>query len=423
MDTSLKKTIQSLFPDYFDFNYELNQQRRLLFNQLLIESILTKNRNLPNNNNNNITSQSVNSILKSSQMLGLWSGDYDDGSVMFGPNQTNYFNTDIDDDYHTGNYNESLSYSNDYLLNQLKTPLFYILFMLVLYVLIILVVFMSAIYSHRKRVGYNYDEFFNYDDEHDEKCVRDEPRPLSPCLNHNESECLLVNETNPIEPDYTDAEPKDGKYERFSNYVNTSSSEESDDEHVVESTSGSGIDDLSESANGLKQAPMSPLEMNGRRDKILLNKYERPDFRIINHKKRSPPRTRHIDSTSTSHNWSFNYLNKIFHLNPSSTPVKQQNVDEKCQKKERVYLGNGSQAAQKEAYLMTLSSSVNNNQNNTSRFLNNFSSLQPLLSAECTSNTLDENKLWFSKKKKNRKWKKNFSIKIFNLNKLFLFQL
>ena len=48
--------------------------------------------------------------------------------------------------------------STSSLMTQLSTPILYIVFMMFIYALIILIVFISAIYSHRKRIGYTYDE-------------------------------------------------------------------------------------------------------------------------------------------------------------------------------------------------------------------------------------------------------------------------
>ena len=84
------------------------------------------------------------------QLFGLLPTDYDGGLVVDnGTNILGEYSSELDEPESAG-----------LLVNQLSTPLIYILFMLLLYAAIIFVVFMSALYSHRKRIGYNYDEDF-----------------------------------------------------------------------------------------------------------------------------------------------------------------------------------------------------------------------------------------------------------------------
>ena len=64
-----------------------------------------------------------------------------------------YFNSTYLNDQSNNNITSSIS-----ILSQLSTPLFYIVLLLIFYCCIVFVLFMSALYSHRKRVGYNYDE-------------------------------------------------------------------------------------------------------------------------------------------------------------------------------------------------------------------------------------------------------------------------
>lgn len=128
------------------------------------------------------TYDSVNSEkkrLKPSQIFGLVvggsgggsgsGGDYDDGSILVSTNSTGNKTSggllfDDDDDYLA-----TIPTSNDPtaepMISQLKTPLFYILFMLVVYGLIILVVFASALYAHRKRADYDDDDDEDYEDD------------------------------------------------------------------------------------------------------------------------------------------------------------------------------------------------------------------------------------------------------------------
>ncbi len=79
------------------------------------------------------------------QLFGLFPSDYDGGLVP------------------SSNESVSLSYKSETQSKstQLSAPLFYILFMLGLYLVIIFTTFMSALYSHRKRVGYNYDDDYS----------------------------------------------------------------------------------------------------------------------------------------------------------------------------------------------------------------------------------------------------------------------
>jgi hypothetical protein len=63
----------------------------------------------------------------------------------------NYFNSSYMSDQLNNNSTSSI-------FSQLYTPLFYIVLLLIIYCFIVFVLFMSALYSHRKRVGYNYDE-------------------------------------------------------------------------------------------------------------------------------------------------------------------------------------------------------------------------------------------------------------------------
>lgn len=115
--------------------------------------------------------------LKPWQIFGLIIGDYDDGSVSMGYNNKNWtINSNItkmnrssngtlifenDDDYLS-----TLPSDSDPLIKQLKTPLFYILFMLIVYGLIILIVFISAFYAHRNESDNDLDD--DEDDENDE---------------------------------------------------------------------------------------------------------------------------------------------------------------------------------------------------------------------------------------------------------------
>lgn len=118
----------------------------------------------------------------STHLYGLFPSDYDTNLVA------------------AANDSLALGYKSDTsFINGLSAPLLYILCMLSLYLIIICVAFMSALYSHRKRVGYNYDEdgFTSQSDE-----SSDEHHLLSPeheNLNSNISESIEMLETLNIE--------------------------------------------------------------------------------------------------------------------------------------------------------------------------------------------------------------------------------
>jgi hypothetical protein len=63
----------------------------------------------------------------------------------------------FDDNLYSSSENETLYRASDFF-SQLSTPLSYILFMLFIYSIIVFFVFISAVYSHRKRIGYNYSD-------------------------------------------------------------------------------------------------------------------------------------------------------------------------------------------------------------------------------------------------------------------------
>ena len=89
------------------------------------------------------------------QLYGLFPSDYDDGL------------SNTNGSHAPGFYSENQN-QKSILTTQLSAPLLYILFMFILYFIIISILFMSALYSHRKRVGYNYDENFEYSTQSDD---------------------------------------------------------------------------------------------------------------------------------------------------------------------------------------------------------------------------------------------------------------
>jgi hypothetical protein len=85
-----------------------------------------------------------------SRIYGLLPVEYDGGFV-------NENASSILGDFY-GAENETLATNENFLSNQFSTPIMYILCMMIIYGFIILVVCIYALYSHRKRIGYNYDD-------------------------------------------------------------------------------------------------------------------------------------------------------------------------------------------------------------------------------------------------------------------------
>lgn len=151
--TTIRKHI-NLFPDFYDESYDFDKR-------LLNSSV-------------------------SSNLFGLVQTDYD-GSLIF-DNGSSILN-----DYSFEN--DTAPFSSSQLISQLSTPLFYILFMLLVYVLIIFIVFMSAVYSHRKKVGFNYDEFYESPNGSDtELGIIKSKLVNSNTKNNDEASMLLANE-------------------------------------------------------------------------------------------------------------------------------------------------------------------------------------------------------------------------------------
>lgn len=103
----------------------------------------------------------TNSSSPSSNLFGLFPSDYEISSKQ-------------NDSFFLGYNSEPDGIS----MGQLSAPLMYILCMLGLYFVIITVAFMSALYSHRKQVGYNYDESVEYNQNDDSSS--EENQLLSP---------------------------------------------------------------------------------------------------------------------------------------------------------------------------------------------------------------------------------------------------
>ena len=128
--------------------------------------------------------QSANSTLRSTLLPKLFPDFYDDEQVANeGLVENNFYSPLIpnendtssqllfDDNLYSSSENETFYRASDFF-SQLSTPLSYVLFMLFIYSIIVFFVFISAVYSHRKRIGYNYSDSLddlNTDDELDDK--------------------------------------------------------------------------------------------------------------------------------------------------------------------------------------------------------------------------------------------------------------
>jgi len=102
-----------------------------------------------------------------SRIYGLLPVEYDGGFV-------NENASSILGDFY-GTENETLATNENFLSNQFSTPIMYILCMMIIYGFIILVVCIYALYSHRKRIGYNYDDSLEHLDGYSSNEEIDEP--------------------------------------------------------------------------------------------------------------------------------------------------------------------------------------------------------------------------------------------------------
>ena len=121
--------------------------------------------------------QQENEAATPSRIYGLLPIEYDGGFV-------NDNSSSILGDFY-GSENETLT-TNE---NQFSTPIMYIICMMAIYGFIILVVCIYALYSHRKRIGYNYDENldgYSSSEEMDES-ICERSHYLYRSLNTNES--------------------------------------------------------------------------------------------------------------------------------------------------------------------------------------------------------------------------------------------
>ena len=113
--------------------------------------------------NSTLTDYRTKVMTTSKKSLNLFPDFYDynsadepmnNSSNLFGLFPSDYDTTSNNESYFLGFKSEPTSSS----MSQLSVPIVYILCMLALYFFIIAVAFFSALYSHRKQVGYNYDD-------------------------------------------------------------------------------------------------------------------------------------------------------------------------------------------------------------------------------------------------------------------------
>ena len=106
--------------------------------------------------------------LAKTRFFGLLPIDYDGGFVVDN-NNNNESSSVLSDLYASENRNGTLT-ASQVINNELSSPLMYIMSMLFVYAFIILVVFVFALYSHRKRIGYNYDDSLENLDSSESSC-------------------------------------------------------------------------------------------------------------------------------------------------------------------------------------------------------------------------------------------------------------
>ena len=134
-----KKLSNELFPDFNDYNYDFGKS---------------------SSNLGAVKNSKVNELNNSFFLDLLPTEDYDSSrldinkTAVIIPSEEYFMN-----DYSSSSNLTALgSASIGDFYGQLLTPFLYILFIFLVYFLIISIIFMSAVYSHRKRVGYNYED-------------------------------------------------------------------------------------------------------------------------------------------------------------------------------------------------------------------------------------------------------------------------
>jgi hypothetical protein len=81
-----------------------------------------------------------------------------DNSLLFIPPDLN-----INNNSSNQTINNDSIFNENYEINNLPMPLIYILIVLVTYLIILFVIFICALYAHRRRIGYNYDDLIDED--------------------------------------------------------------------------------------------------------------------------------------------------------------------------------------------------------------------------------------------------------------------
>ena len=163
--SALKTTTQVNSGQTMD-NFRIDLNKKPIFE--LILDALAHNRTFINLNQNVHARKKVNLFPdfydnydyegKSPRLAPAATGLEYDGSVVVDSNSSNIFG-DYDGSQASASSSSPVSQDqNNSIFGQFSTPIMYIICMLSLYAIIIFVVFISALYSHRKRVGYNFDE-------------------------------------------------------------------------------------------------------------------------------------------------------------------------------------------------------------------------------------------------------------------------
>lgn len=139
----------------------------------------------------------INTTTKSSDVLLMENQidtyDFQPEDYYRSSNDNDYYTTDI-----TNNTFEFLFYKNDYeqpQINSIPRAITYLIVILIAYGLIVFLISILAVYSHRKRIGYNYDEIDEEQDETNSLTCELEKELLIEAEEQNEFEYLLDDET------------------------------------------------------------------------------------------------------------------------------------------------------------------------------------------------------------------------------------
>ena len=182
-----KQRKPNIFPDFGDYNYGDYDASRFLLD---VEPPSSSSSSSSSSDRRDTSKSSAAAASSSSsfyaQFMGLAQAEYDGGKL---ENSSAIF---VDDYSASSNVTTSEFSLRAALFGQLSTPLIYLLLMFGVYAIMIFIIFISALYSHRKRVGYNYDEFsddLGSDDPDDASRDRDmkKKHSIEYCLDENEN--------------------------------------------------------------------------------------------------------------------------------------------------------------------------------------------------------------------------------------------